>query len=389
MRCDYAWYPCHNDFIFLYALSEIIALRSNAVLSTVLGISVILTIGFWFNLLPKDIIQLAHIPGIGMLTVGMLLVSLGTTIDFAELRRQWKVAAVSVISVTMAVIFIIYLGPFFMDGALAIAGSPIFAGGNAAMLIILDAVQEKGIETVGTFCLVLLVTQKFFGIPIASLMLRHLAKNLRDDVDFVKRYASEGEENKVKKPLRLPSLFDRPSVHLAKLSFVASIAYYASRSTGGAVHYLVMCLLLGTLFYALGFLEKASFKNTVKRHHPFFVTIVIFSSLSRTTPQEVLSVLPPLAATALLGILGLFTAGLVTNRLFSLPFPLCVSLGVTCTFGFPTTMLVSQEVSAAMGRNEEERAALLHYLLPKMLVAGFVTVTITSVLLAGFVVTLL
>lgn len=35
---------------FLYALSEIIALRSNAVLSTVLGISVILTIGFWFNL---------------------------------------------------------------------------------------------------------------------------------------------------------------------------------------------------------------------------------------------------------------------------------------------------------------------------------------------------
>lgn len=150
-----------------------------------------------------------------------------------------------------------------------------------------------------------------------------------------------------------------------------------------------MCLLLGTLFYALGFLEKASFKNTVKRHHPFFVTIVIFSSLSRTTPQEVLSVLPPLAATALLGILGLFTAGLVTNRLFSLPFPLCVSLGVTCTFGFPTTMLVSQEVSAAMGRNEEERAALLHYLLPKMLVAGFVTVTITSVLLAGFVVTLL
>lgn len=37
---------------FLYALSEIIALRSNAVLSTVLGISVILTIGFWFNLLP-------------------------------------------------------------------------------------------------------------------------------------------------------------------------------------------------------------------------------------------------------------------------------------------------------------------------------------------------
>nr|WP_296326758.1 hypothetical protein [uncultured Acidaminococcus sp.] len=371
-------------------MSEIIALRSKAVLSTVLGISVILTIGFWSKLLPKDIIQLAHIPGIGILTVGMLLVSLGTTIDFAELRRQWQVAAVSVISVTMAVIFIIFLGPFFMNGTLAIAGSPIFAGGNAAMLIILDAVQEKGIETVGTFCIVLLVSQKFFGIPIASLMLRHLAKNLRDDRNFVKRYASEGKAEKANKPLRLPSLLDRPSVHLAKLSFVASLAYYASKLTGGAVHYLVMCLLFGTLFYALGFLEKGILQKTQSSGLIlFFVTLVIFSSFSRTTPQDVLSVLPPLAATALLGVLGLFTAGLLTNRLFSLPFSLCVSLGVTCTFGFPTTMLVSQEVSTAMGRNEEERAALLHYLLPKMLVAGFVTVTITSVLLAGVVVTLL
>lgn len=78
-----------------------------------------------------------------MLTVGMLLVSLGTTIDFAELRRQWKVAAVSVISVTMAVIFIIYLGPFFMDGALAIAGSPIFAGGTRPCSLSLTRYRKK------------------------------------------------------------------------------------------------------------------------------------------------------------------------------------------------------------------------------------------------------
>ena len=128
---------------FLYALSEIIALRSNAVLSTVLGISVILTIGFWFNLLPKDIIQLAHIPGIGMLTVGMLLVSLGTTIDFAELRRQWKVAAVSVISVTMAVIFIIYLGPFFMDGALPSQGLPFLPAGTRPCSLSLTRYRKR------------------------------------------------------------------------------------------------------------------------------------------------------------------------------------------------------------------------------------------------------
>ena len=36
-----------------------------------------------------------------------------------------------------------------------------------------------------------------------------------------------------------------------------------------------------------------------------------------------------------------------------------------------------------MGRTEAEKAAILNYLLPKMLTAGFITVTIASVILAG------
>lgn len=153
-------------------------------------------------------------------------------------------------------------------------------------------------------------------------MLRHLAKNLRDDVDFVKRYASEGEENKVKKPLRLPSLFDRPSVHLAKLSFVASIAYYASRFTGGAVHYLVMCLLLGTLFYALGFLEKGILQKHSQAASSFFRYHRDLFFFEPDNPAG--SALRPSAACSygLIGYIGAFTAGLVTNRLFSCLFPL-------------------------------------------------------------------
>ena len=75
--------------------------------------------------------------------------------------------------------------------------------------------------------------------------------------------------------------------------------------------------------------------------------------------------------------------------MLKLPFLLAIALAITCTFGFPTTMLVSQEVSEAMGETPEQKQALLNFLLPKMLVAGFVTVTITSVVLAGAVVNIL
>jgi hypothetical protein len=374
----------------VYAVSEIIALRTRAVLSTVLGISVILTIGFWSGLFPKDIIKIAQIPGMGMLTVGMLIVSLGTTIDFAEMKREWKVVATSMAAVVISVAAIILIGQHFIDAKLAIAGSPIFAGGNAATLIMLDGAKKKGIEYVATFCLVLLVTQKFFGIPVASMMLRRLAKRLRTNADFIAQYSQEKSANEAKKPMKLPSLFDRPSVYLAKLGIVASIAFYASKATGGKIHFLVMCLLMGMLFYALGFLESGILKKTESSGFIIFlVTVVIFTTLGNTTPAQVVSVLPPLIVTAVLGVAGVFLSGFLCSLIFHLPFELCVSLGITCTFGFPTTMLVSQEVSEAIGQNEQERTALLNYLLPKMLVAGFVTVTITSVLLAGVVVNIL
>ena len=257
----------------------------------------------------------------------------------------------------------------------------------------LAAAKEKGLAYVGTFCLVLLVTQKFFGIPIASVALRHLARQLREEGEFVRRNCEASEEAVQaarKKPLAMPSVLDKPSVYLAKLGLVATLSFYAAKLTGGHIHYLVMCLILGTVFFALGFLDKGILGKTQSSGLIiFFVTIVIFSNLGATTPQQVLSVLPPLIWSAVLGVAGLCVAAALCSRLFRMPFTLAVSLGITCTFGFPTTMLISQEVATAMGETEEQRKALLNYLLPKMLVAGFVTVTITSVVLAGFVVNIL
>lgn len=377
----------------IYAVSELIAVRTRAILSTVLGISVILLAGFWSGILPKTIIKDAQVSGIGMAVVGMLIVALGTTIDFAELKREWKVVVTSVLCVVFAVAAIILVGQFVMDPKIAIAGSPIFAGGNAATLIMLAAAKEKGLAYVGTFCLVLLVTQKFFGIPIASFALRRLARQLRQDDTFVGMYCAEGEEAQElakKKPVRLPSLFDKPSVYLAKLGLVATVAFYAAKLTHGHIHYLVMCLIMGVIFYALGFLDKGILGKTQSSGLIiFFVTIVIFSNLGATTPQQVVSVLPPLIWSAVLGVAGLCLAAALCSKVFKMPFTLAVSLGITCTFGFPTTMLISQEVASAMGQTEDQRKALENYLLPKMLVAGFVTVTITSVVLAGAVVNIL
>ncbi len=376
----------------IYAVSELIAQKTRAVFSTVLSIAIMLLIGFWSGLLPRTLIDDAQITGFGNIIAGILIVSLGTTIDFAELRRQWKVVVTALCGVCGAVAVIFVIGRLIIGNDMAVAGAPIFAGGSAATLIMTSTLKEMNLTTAATFCIVLYVTQKFIGVPIASLLLRRTAKLIRDDAVMVEKYSAVQEEgeNVHHGLLHLPKSCERPSVYLAKLAIVAVIAYYTSKLTGGSIHYFVMCLIMGAVFFALGFLDKNILgKTQASSLITFFVTILIFSNLAQTTPEQVLSVLPALVTVALCGVVGTMLAALLCAKVLDIPISLAAAYGISCTFGFPTTMLIPQEVSEAFGRNDKEKAAILNFLLPKMLTAGFVTVTIVSVLIAGAAVKML
>jgi len=62
---------------------------------------------------------------------------------------------------------------------------------------------------------------------------------------------------------------------------------------------------------------------------------------------------------------------------------MAVSIGLTSLYGFPGTMVLSQEAARAAGETEDEVKAIEGVILPKMIIAGFSTVTITSVVVIG------
>ncbi len=111
--------------------------------------------------------------------------------------------------------------------------------------------------------------------------------------------------------------------------------------------------------------------------------MVIFSNLAATTPNQVLLVFLPLIVFMVLGII---LVGFLAAKIFKMGPYLAISLGISCTFGFPTTMFLPKEVAQSIGQNTDEKVGIENYLLPKMLVAGLVTVTISSVILAGIAV---
>jgi len=66
--------------------------------------------------------------------------------------------------------------------------------------------------------------------------------------------------------------------------------------------------------------------------------------------------------------------------------PMSIAIGLTSLYGFPGTMVLSQEAARGAGESPEEILAIEHEILPKMIVAGFATVTITSVIVTSILV---
>jgi hypothetical protein len=59
------------------------------------------------------------------------------------------------------------------------------------------------------------------------------------------------------------------------------------------------------------------------------------------------------------------------------------AVSLTALYGFPADYIITNEVVNSLTKDENEKEALLSHMLPPMLVGGFISVTIVSVILAG------
>lgn len=369
--------------LVMYAFSELVARKTHAIIDTVLTISVLALLGFWTGILPKSVFVDSGIDKFGMAIVGLMLTSLGTTINLAELKREFKVVLIAIGCAVGASLLIVIVAFLLGQRNYGIVGAPIFAGGNAATLVLLTALKAHHLQTLTTYALAVLTFQNFIGIPIATYALRHEAQELL--ATGLPTNQQEETTHTSRKLLQLPDSANTPAMCLAKLGLIASLSFGTSLLIKGTINYLVICFVLGILFYQLGFLDEGIINKTASSGLiTFLVTVVILDSLANTSPHQVLVVIVPLLACLLVGTFGVVVTAYLISKFSNTSFAMAVALGMTCTFGFPTTMIMSQEVASSAGRTSEEQAALEKYFLPKMLTAGLVTVTLISVFFAGF-----
>ena len=375
----------------VFAVGDIISAKSRAIVSMLLVASVVFLAGFWTGIFPSTMFADSTLLSMSGLLVTMLLVHLGTTIRLRDFGAQWRtviVAALACIAISVAVYF---LGQLFIDRQLALVGAPILSGGVVATLQMQEMANKAELPQLAVFATLVMCAQGFVGYPVASLCLKSEARRLKAKLDAgeLKADASASAAQAAaagRKKLipALPDKYNTPNAIIAKVIVVALLSVWVSSLFHDAINKLVWCLVFGVLCKELGFLdEDALGKARASGIVMPVITLTIFTNLASATPQMVGDMLVPLLVCVVLGTAAFAVVSVLVGKLFGYSWQMSVAIGSSCLFGFPGTVIISNEVSESTGTTPEERAAINAQIMPKMLVAGMVTVSITSVLVAG------
>lgn len=392
--------------LLIFGLGDMVATKTRAIVSMLFFSSVLFLAGFWTKVLPNTMFDDSTLLLVSGVLVSMLLVHMGTTIKLRDFADQWKtvlIAGIACIAISLGIYFI--GGLIVADKNYVVVGAPILSGGVVATITMQTAVEGHSVE-LGVFAALVMVVQGFVGYPVCSLCLKSEAKRVRGLVEsgqelkgVTAKIVTDAAPKKRLIPY-IPDKYNGPNIMMAKVAFFAFLATITANAINGwiastfetafSISALIFALIYGIIAKELGFIEE----NPMKRAGAdgfmlVVVTLSIFTNLAQSTPDMVVGMLWPLLVVVVTGSVTFLIISTLVGKIFGVSWQMSCAIGSTCLFGFPGTYIVTNEVVNATAANDEEKQLMLDHMMPKMLIAGMVSVSITSVLIAGYMVNLL
>lgn len=375
-------------------IGDLVAVRTKAWVPSIFICAVLFLLGYW-TFFPKDIVALAGVPPVvATMMMYLLITNMGTLLSIQELKNQWKTIVIALSGILGIIAILLGIGTFLFGYETVIVAIPPLVGGVVSALIMSEGAKEAGLATLSVFAIVIYVMQGFAGYPLTSIVLKkegkRLLKKYREGGLAIKEQEIAATIEKPKAELRLfknmPEKYNTDFFKFLRLSLVAYLAYLVSTLLAPIVSIspFVLCLLFGVISTSLGFLEK----QVLQKANGFGFAIMalmlfIFDGLKQATPEMMLGILYPLAGTIVLGVIGMYLFSFVAGKILKVSKEMAFAVSLTALYGFPADYIITNEVIKSLTEDEKEREILTSHMLPPMLVGGFITVTIVSVILAG------
>lgn len=267
-----------------------------------------------------------------------------------------------------------------------VAGAGALSGGTISVIIVQEAALGAGLTAIAVFPVLIAALQGLVGFPLTSIILRKEAGRLRDEYRAGNLAPAEIPDEKTASSSILPAAFRNTPGTLLVVGAVVLISLLINNLTDGILNTFVVALVFGILLRTF-----KVFKPSVLAGIDSFglmmlaIMILVFGPLATVEPSDVSALALPLILAFVFGIAGIIGFSALVGKLLGYSVPMSVAIGLTSLYGFPGTMILSQEAAKGAGENPEEVAAIEHAILPKMIVAGFSTVTITSVIITSII----
>ena len=382
-----------------YVIGEWISDITNAWVPSVLVTAIIFLIGYWTvfpNTISDDSGLAAFASQIGVL---MFITHIGTVISLKQLLEQWKTVIICLMGLLGMVLLCWFICPLIMEKTLVIAGLPPLTGGIVAALTMQNAATEAGLEEAAVFAIAMYSVQGLAGYPITALCLHAEGKKLikewydvkgdlaEDEIARMKTIglATIGDDSNIKKPIPpLPDRFNTPVFIIAKVAF----SVWLSTLVGQVLTFIptiVWCLIISVVLTRLGFLDTSSLtRANTYTIFMFAAMLSVFAGLRDCTPDMLKKLIGPMLIMVVIGVVGMGCFAFIIAKILKMDFPLAFANGLTALYGFPCDAIITENTVNSLTDDPDERGYLMSKMFPSMIVGGFVTVTITSVIFAGY-----
>ena len=379
-----------------YIIGEVVSTVTKAWIPSVFVTAIVMLVGYW-TVFPHDLVSDSKmIPFGSTLGIYLLITHMGTVISLKQLKAQWKTIVVCLSGLAGMCVLAWFICPLFMDKTLVIAGLPPLTGGIIAATTMQTAAANAGLEVAAVFAITLYCVQGFAGYPITAVCLqvegKRLLKEFREG-GSVPVALAENPMAMVDEPDRktlippVPKKFDSAVVTLIKLGIVA---WFATLLGGvsfpfiGKISGAIWALVLGVIFTTLGFLDRNSLNRANSYGIVMFALMMyVFDGLKDCTPEMLVSIIVPMLVLIVIGVLGMAVASFIIAKVLKMSFPLAFANGLTALYGFPCDAIITESTCKSLAQTDDEFNFLMSKMFPSMIVGGFVTVTITSVFIAG------
>lgn len=371
------------------AIGDFLSLKTKAFLPSIFVFTLLVLLTAWAGFIPPNLFELAGaVSALTGVTGLMIVAHMGTSMSIGDILNNWRVAVVGLLAIAGAAIAILIVGKLFFGWQTAVVSAPVVAGGIVASLEMQSAAKAIGNDSLVVIAALILAFQSFPGFILTPILLKRV---MEKDLQSTSQARLEKVEKSINREItcKIPERYLSTATLLTLTTIICVLAYMSALFCKGfmgrfSISASVFALLYGIAFAEFGFVPK----SILNRAHSngLVLILVIFSAfgiLAKTSYAEVASVAGPVLGNIAIGIGGIFLLCGVTAKMLKMRWELAVALGLNCLLGFPLNYQLTLESITAVTSNPEEAEYLEHKYMPMMLVAGFVTITIGSVVLAG------